>query len=69
MRFESHIPEKRGRGSSGCQVRKNIGVGVGGGGGTREDIFQTGPLKRNNEDNSERGNERTAWKYLKTEAG
>ena len=62
MRFESHIPEKRGRGSSGCQVR-------GGGGGTREDIFQTGPLKRNNEDNSERGNERTAWKYLKTEAG
>lgn len=67
MRFESHIPEKRGRGSSGCQVRKNIGVGVGG--GTRGDIFQTGPLKRNNEDNSERGNERTAWKYLKTEAG
>lgn len=67
MRFESHIPVKRGRGSSGCQVRKNIGVGVGG--GTRGDIFQTGPLKRNNEDNSERGNERTAWKYLKTEAG
>lgn len=56
MRFESRIPEKRGRGSSGCQVRKNIGVGAAG--GTREEIFQIGPLKKVNEGNSERGNEK-----------
>lgn len=44
MRFESHIPEKRGRGSSGCQVRKNIGVGVGGA-GQGKISFKLDPLK------------------------
>lgn len=41
MRIESHIPEKRGRGSSGCQVRKNIGVGAGQG----KISFKLDPLK------------------------